>query len=103
MSDRLPTDRRPFLADDRLTACQSATVADRVEGALGSFNRRTMAVHERVGATAALRENTRENVRERADALNTTRRASPPAQHPSMQHVLGRELLQIDLFVPPPP
>lgn len=81
----------------------ATAVAGRVAGALGSFNRRTMAVHERVGATAALRENTRENVKQRTDALNTTRRAASPAGHPSMQHVLGRELLQIDLFVPPPP
>jgi hypothetical protein len=86
------------LARRRASATQPRLIAP-----LGSFNRRTMAVHERVGATAALRENTRENVKQRTDALNTTRRAASPAGHPSMQDVLGRELLQIDLFVPPPP
>jgi|EP01043_Picozoa_sp_COSAG02_P046632 hypothetical protein len=80
----------------------ATVMADRVAGALGSFNRRTIAVHERVGATAALRENTRESVKERIGALNATHQASP-AGHPSMQHVLGRELLQMDLFVPAPP
>ncbi len=85
----------------------ATVMADRVAGALGSFNRRAMVVHERVSATAALRENTRESVKERAGALNTTRQGrqggASPARHASVQHVLGRELLQIDLFVPPPP
>lgn len=79
-----------------------AVVADRVAGAVGSFNRRTMAIHERVGATAALRESTRESVRERSEQLNATRRAASPAGHPSIQHVLGRELLEIKLSMPPP-
>ena len=108
------SDRQPRLVGPDLPALRqqalgvldshAAVMADRVAGALGSFNRRATVVHERVSATAALRENTRESVKERAGALNTTRQVgASPARHPSLQQVLGRELLQIDLFVPPPP
>ena len=79
----------------------AADVADRVAGAVGSFNRRTMAVHERVGATAALRENTRESVQQRAERLNATQLGPSAAAEapPDVAQVLGRELLQ--LLAPP--
>ena len=93
----------------------AADVAERIAEKKGSFSRRTVAVHERVGATSALRESTRESVQQRnearfsadearlpagAEPLNSTRHAPRgSARRPALDpvEILGRELLQVEL------
>ena len=56
-----------------------AAVADSVAGAVDTFHRRAAAVHERVGATSALRESTRDSVAARGEGLLAGR--PPNATH----------------------
>ena len=85
-------------------------MADSVAGAVDTFHRRAAAVHERVGATSALRESTRASVAARGEGLlagrppnathqgsaaNGTAAAAARAEPPrTLRAQAGRELLE---------